>query len=148
MIDVDSVLREIALRTSRRAILTRAGRALIGASLLTVVRAESALALACNSCANPNDHCSDGTTCGNKAASWSDCCSGPDSVPACNPGTGTWCGGNPWTWDGSCLQGYASWFWYCCYYDHETGTTYLYRCQDCCINQALCTTRHLQSVNC
>lgn len=153
MIDIDAVLREIALRTSRRTLLARTGRALVGASLLTVLRSEQAQALACNSCGNPNDHCSDGTTCGLRANSWSDCCSGPDAIPACNPQLGlggAWCGGNPGAWNGSCLQGSTyAWFWYCCYYDRETGVSYYYKCQDCCrTDGTLCTTRYLQGTGC
>lgn len=111
MIDVNGVLREIARRTSRRTVLAKAGRALIGASVLTLLRTEQAQALACNSCGNLNDHCNDGTTCSGIANSWSDCCSGPDAVPACNPQFalgGSWCGGSPGAWGGTCNQGTAA----------------------------------------
>ncbi len=145
MSDVSPVLREIALRTSRRTILAKTGRALIGASLLTVVRATEAHAAVCSTC-NGTLYCNGTAPCNGTAASWSTCCQGPDTIKACNPdfaSGGTWCGGSPGAWNGVCQTGNANWWWFCCIVDRETGATYKYKCLDCCQGSVTCTTRTL-----
>lgn len=145
MVAIDSVMREIALRTSRRTILAKTGRALIGASLLTVIRATEAHAAVCSAC-DGTLYCDGTAACTQTAASWSTCCQGPDTIKACNPdfaAGGSWCGGSPEAWHGTCQSGTPNWYWLCCIVDRETGATYKYKCQDCCINSVTCTTRVL-----
>ena len=145
MIELDPVLRGIARRTSRRTVLAKTARALVGASLLTVLRPSEAHAATCDEC-NAVLHCNGSASCGQTAASWSTCCQGPDTNPACNPAFnlgGSWCGGSPGAWGGMCQSGTPNWLWYCCIVDRETGATYKYKCQDCCQGSVTCTTRAL-----
>lgn len=148
MIDVDGVLREIALRTSRRTLLAKAGRALVGGALLTFVRAETAQAVFCSAC-DGTLYCDGTASCGGQANAGSTCCQGPDTVfPACNPRFdlgGTWCGGSPEAWSNSSCESHGwttGWLWTCCSLDRETGLHYMATCQDCCNGSTtVCTKR-------
>jgi hypothetical protein len=146
MLDVNSALREIALRTSRRTILAKTGRALIGGALLTLVRAESAEAVTCAAC-DSTLYCEGTAACSGIAGTRSSCCVGPDTIyPACNPRTdlgGSWCGGSADAWGGTCVTGWTTgWVWYCCSFDRELQAYRFAKCQDCCQGPStVCTTR-------
>lgn len=139
MIDVPEGLRILVGRTSRRGVLAKLGRGLMGAALLTVVRPA---ALAAGAPPEPNAPCCSGGGncslcggCGSQpcGATGGSCC--PDCIgPFCSVQTG-----------GTCPSGTSyGWWWYCCRADG------LYICQDCCSSPGVrsCTSKGFISSAC
>lgn len=132
MITFDEGLRRLAVATSRRRLLKRAGQALIGVATLTVVGSQRAHAESCPGCFGYTK-CND-AACGSTVPNSHSCCS---NNPPCKS-----CGGGIFD-QSNCPTGYnVGWHWYCC----KSGT--LYKCQDCCHPDLGCVTIRFVSGSC
>lgn len=140
----------LARCSSRRSILVRCSQVLVAVGLGMPFFGERALAAGPPgpnaipdpgaSCPNGCGGCPPGTYPPNCGCIDCGCC------PGCVP-FGTWCGGSPTAYGGTCpSQCESGWRWYCC----EGGR--LYKCQDCCncvgLGYPTCNTRGAMNLSC
>lgn len=133
MLDFDRGLQALAASTSRRSVLARLGKGLIGAALISNAFPRTARATSCG-CAG-NTKCS--VSCGSTASSSSFCCS---CNPPCWDCGGGQCSGVANCSGASCCVGSGftqGWYWYCCKPgpsgpEGAIEANNLWKCQDCC----------------
>lgn len=153
MINVEERLRALASGTSRRGLLARFGRGLVGAALLSNL---APLRAAATNCSCTGNAACGGFACGSQLATSNICCNcstGPcfDCSVGCSAHTNctgaTCCVGSGFT---------PGWYWYCCIpgpHLPESVTAQkpasslrpltsgnLWKCQDCCNNFGDCYT--------
>lgn len=136
MISIDDGLKYLAASTSRRSILAKLGRGLIGAALMSTAFPTSAAAISCG--CTGNTKC--GVNCGGRPPNSNFCCSCSPPCFSCGGGScnnanclgATCCIGSGFT---------PGWYWYCCKPSSaaSAGTASLlvppndlWKCQDCC----------------
>lgn len=142
MLDLETSLRALAAGSSRRGVLARLAKGLVGAALLSSSFPMLAHASSCQ--CSGQTKC--GVGCGGRPTNSHFCCS-------CDPPCWN-CGGGGCSSVNNCLgatccvgTGYTpGWYWYCCKHAPTSSSSALippnelWKCQDCCNSSGSCYT--------